>query len=111
MKIHFVLTAFSPAMFGTAATTHLKIIPIEEARELVDEHTKIMATRVTHERLAKGQFPKAGGDTTRYAQMTPGCNAIHLHYRGPMIPDSGELPVGGMVTCYLIETEEYQTPS
>jgi hypothetical protein len=31
-----------------------------------------------------------------------------MHYRGPQVPDSGEVPLGGMVTFYLIETEEYQ---
>ena len=110
MKIHYVLTAFSPAMIGTAATVHIKIIPIEEARKLVDSDTRILASRTTHERLAKSQFPGAGGELTRFAQLSPGTNAIHLHYRGPMIPDDGTLPIGGMVTCYLMEAEEYLTP-
>jgi hypothetical protein len=30
-----------------------------------------------------------------------------MHYRGPQVPDS-EVPLGGMVTFYLIETEDYQ---
>lgn len=40
--------------------------------------------------------------------LKAGSSAIHLHYRGPQVPESGEMPVGGMVTCYLVEVEEYQ---
>lgn len=110
MKINYILTAFSPAMFGEAATAHVKLISIEEARALVSSDTRIMATRVTHERLARNQFPNAGDEVTRYANLKPGTNAIHLQYRGPMIPDDGSLPVGGVVSAYLIEVEEYVLP-
>lgn len=110
MKINYILTAFSPAMFGEAATTHIKLISIEDARKLVTSDTRIMATRVTHERLARNQFPTAGDEVTRYANLKPGINAIHLHYRGPMIPDDGQIPIGGMVSAYLIEVEDYVAP-
>lgn len=106
-KIDYVLTTFSPAMFGEGATVHIRPISLEEARKLTDEHTKISATRVSHERLARKQFPDVSDETARYAQLRAGTNAIHLHYRGPQVPDSGEMPVGSMVTLYLVETEEY----
>lgn len=108
MKINFILTAFSPAMFGEKATVHVRAISLDQAREYVDGSTKIMATRVTHDRLAKVLFPKADPDATRYANLRPGTAAIHLLYRGPPIPDSGEVPLTGSVTPYLIEVEEYQ---
>jgi len=95
-------------MFGEKATAHIRIVTAEEAASLVDENTRIVATRVSHERLARTQFPGASEETARYAMLKPGTNAIHLHYRGPQVPESGEMPIGGMVTHYLIETEEYQ---
>mgnify|MGYP007051662571 CR=1 FL=1 len=97
-------------MFGEKATVHLKIISNEEAQELVDEHTRIMATRVTHERLARNQFSRVSRETVRHVQMEPGVTAIHMHYRGPPIPDNGKMPFGGLITCYLIEVGEYQEP-
>lgn len=51
MKISHVLTTFSPAMFGATATCHIKIIDAATAQKLVDEGTRIVATRVSHERL------------------------------------------------------------
>lgn len=108
MTINYILTAFSPAMFGERATAHIKAITMEEARALVDRSTKIMATRVTHERLARTQFPAADPDPARYASLRPGTTALHLLYRGPPIPDSGEVPPTGALTPYLIEVEEYQ---
>jgi hypothetical protein len=108
MKINYVLTTFSPAMFGTGATVHIRPIDLAEAQSLVDEDTKISATRVSHDRLARLNFPGAAEETTRYAQLKPGANAVHIHYRGPQVPDSGEIPVGGMVTFYLIEADEYE---
>lgn len=67
-------------------------------------------SQFTHERLARNQFPTAGDEVTRYANLKPGTNAIHLHYRGPMIPDDGQIPIGGMVSAYLIEVEDYVAP-
>lgn len=110
MKINYILTAFSPAMFGEAASAHIKLISIEEARQLISDETRIMATRTTHERLARNQFPSAHDEVTRYANLKPGVNAIHLHYRGPLIPDDGSIPMGGQVSAYLIEVDEYVAP-
>ncbi|WP_380874275.1 hypothetical protein ACFB49_46850 [Sphingomonas sp. DBB INV C78] len=109
-QVDYVLTTFSPAMFGEGATAHIKIIEAEEARSLVDTDTKIVATRVSHDRLAHAQLPGASEETARYAMLKPGVCAIHLHYRGPQVGDDGKLPVGSMVTFYLIEVEEYQVP-
>jgi hypothetical protein len=78
-KINYVLTTFSPAMFGEAATSHICIISKEEAEGLVSDATKIVAIRPSHERLAKTHFPYASGETSRYAMLKPGVNAIHLH--------------------------------
>ena len=108
MKIDYVLTTFSPAMFGEKATVHIRIISPEEAQSVVTDSTRIVATRTGHERLARNQFPGASSETARYAMLKPSVNAIHLHYRGPQVPESGEMPMGGMVTFYLIEAEEYQ---
>lgn len=107
IKINFILTAFSPVMFGARGTCHIQLMTVEEARRLVDADTKIMASRVTHERLARNQFPGVSPDVVRFAELKPGVNALHLHYRGPMIGDDGLLPPGGFVQCYLIEAEEY----
>lgn len=108
MNINYILTTFSPAMFGEKATTHIRIISPEEATSLVDGSTRIVATRTSHERLARSQFPAASEDTARYAMLKPDTCAIHLHYRGPQVPDDGSMPMGGMVTFYLIETTEYE---
>lgn len=108
MKITFILTTFSPALFGTKATCHIKLIDAATARSLVDEDTRIVATRISHERLARTLFPDAARETSRYANLKPDTNAILLHYRGPQVPDSGEMPLDAVVTYYLIETEQYQ---
>lgn len=108
MHADYVLTTFSPAMFGEAATAHIKIVPREEAQSLVDERTCLIATRPTHERLARNQLVGASGTTGRFAMLKPGICAVHLHYRGPAIGDDGELPVGGMCTFFLIEVEDYE---
>lgn len=106
--VDYILTTFSPAMFGTGATVHIKPITLDDARKLVDAETKISATRVSHERLARLQFPGVHEETARYAQLKPGTTAIHLHYRGPQVPDSGEMPIGASVNFYLVETDEYE---
>jgi hypothetical protein len=109
MPADYVLTTFTPAMFGEGATAHIRIVPREEALKLVDQHTRVAATRVSHERLAKAQFPGVAEETARFAMLKPGVTAIHILYRGPQVPDDGTLPVGGTVMFYLIEVEEYQT--
>lgn len=110
MNAHYVLTTFSPAMFGEGATAHIKIIDHAKAQSMVDQHTKIVATRVSHDRLARTQLTGAAEETARYAMLKGGICAIHLHYRGPQVGDDGRLPAGGMVTYYLIEVDEYQEP-
>jgi hypothetical protein len=95
-------------MFGEGATAHIKIVSQEEAQSRVNEHTKVVATRVSHDRLARTQLNGPADETARYAQLKPGVTAIHLHYRGPQIADDGRMPLGGMCTFYLIEVEEYQ---
>lgn len=107
MKADYVLTTFSPAMFGEKATTHVRAISKEVADKMVTPHTKLVATRPTHDRLARNQFSALDEQTARYAQLRPGTVAIHLQYRGPNIDDDGVIPFGGMVTFTLIETEEY----
>lgn len=107
-QVDYILTTFSPAMFGEGATAHIRAIDKAEADRLIGSDTRISATRVSHERLARSQFPGAAEETARYALLKPGTCAIHLHYRGPQVPDTGEMPFGGMVTLYLIEVDEYQ---
>lgn len=108
MKIDYILTTFSPAMFGEGATAHIRIVDPVEAQSLVGPATKVVATRVSHDRLAKSQFPGASEETARYAMLKTGTSALHLHYRGPQVGEEGKLPIGGMVTLYLIEVEDYQ---
>lgn len=108
MKANYVLTTFSPAMFGEKATMHISIIPPEKAKSLIADTTKIVATRVGHDRLARTQLPGADLETSRYASLKPDIVAVHLHYRGPPIGDDGELPLSGQCTFYLIEVEEFQ---
>jgi len=108
MKADYILTTFSPAMFGEGATAHIKVVELAEAQALVHEHTRIVATRVPHDRLARTQFPGAASETARYANLRPGVVAVHMHYRGPNVGEDGRLPVGGMITPYLLEVEEYQ---
>lgn len=103
----YVLTTFSPAMFGEKATCHIKIISQDDARELISSKTKVVATRVTHDRLARQQLPGADPETARYANLKAGVRAISMHYRGPHINDNGDLPLGGQCTFYLIDAEDY----
>ena len=108
MPADYVLTTFSPAMFGEGATAHIKIVDAAQAQSLVDRNTKIVATRVSHDRLARTQLSGAADETARYAMLKGGITAIHLHYRGPQVGDDGRLPAGAMITYYLIEVDEYQ---
>ncbi|HEX8580347.1 MAG TPA: hypothetical protein VF655_12240 [Allosphingosinicella sp.] len=110
MQIDYILTTFSPAMFGEKATAYVRVIHHDEAMTLVNESSRVVATRVSHEKLARHQFPQVSSDTQRYVVLQPGKVAIHLHYRGPQVSESGELPNGGAVSLYLIEVEEYDEP-
>ena len=78
-----VLTAFSPAMFGEGATAHIKIVDAATAQSLIGKNTKFVATRVSHDRLARTQLLGAEDETARYAILKGGVAALHLHYRGP----------------------------
>ena len=108
MSVDYVLTTFSPAMFGEGATAHIKIVDAAQAQSLIDENTKIVATRVSHDRLARTQLVGAAEETARYATLKGGVTALHLHYRGPQVGEDGRMPTGGMVTYYLVEVDEYQ---
>ena len=95
-------------MFGEGATAHIKIVDAAEAQSMIDKNTKIVATRVSHDRLARTQLLGAADETARYAMLKGGVTALHLHYRGPQVGDDGRLPAGAMITYYLIEVDEYQ---
>lgn len=83
MPVDYVLTTFTPAMFGEGATAHIKIVEAAETQSLVDRNTRIVATRVSHDRLARNQLKGMAQDTARYATLKGGVTAIHIHYRGP----------------------------
>lgn len=105
---NYILTTFAPAMFGEKATAHLKLIPHAEAVGWVNEDTKVVSTRVSHEALAKSLFPMAAPTVQRYVDLSADKVAILISYRGPPVPDSGQVPATGAVTYYLIEVEAYQ---
>jgi hypothetical protein len=71
-NVDYVLTTFSPAMFGEKASAHIRIVPNEEARALIGKETRVVATRTSHERLAKSQFTGISEETARYAMLKPG---------------------------------------
>lgn len=106
--VDYVLTSFSPSMLGEGATVHFRVIAADEAQGRVGARTRVVASRIGHARLARREFPGASQEAARYADLKPGLSAIHILYRGPPVPDAGELPAGGFVTLYLIEVEEYQ---
>lgn len=108
MKINFILTSFSPGMVGEKGTMHIRAIQMHEAQALVDEDTKILATRIPHERLARGLFPKVSSELARFVSLREGVNALFLQYKGPQLGEDGKIPFGAVVTPYLIEVEEYQ---
>jgi len=105
MRISYILTTFSPAMFGDKASIHLKTISVDEAKQIIDDKTEIVATRASHENLAKNIFGITR--TARFADMRPEKEAILIHYRGPAVSDDGLTPATGVVTLYLIESENY----
>lgn len=103
--VDYVLTTFSPTMFGVKASIHMKIVTKTEAQKLVNEGTAIVSTRISHENMANNLFPCE--NKSRFADMRPGRSAILLHYRGPPVDDDGAIPDGGEVTYYLVESEDY----
>lgn len=106
LPVTFVLTAFSITMFGSKASIHMEEVSLETAKCLLGPATQIVATRPSHENMAKQLF----GDmrVTRFADMTEGTTALVLHYRGAPIDDTGTVPEGGVVTVYLVEADSYQ---
>ena len=95
-------------MFGEAASAHISFVSSEAASDLVDNNTKIVANRVSRERLARAMLPGASAKISRYATRRRGVNAIQLHFRGLRVPGDGQMPTGGMVTYYLTEADECQ---
>lgn len=108
MKINFILTNFSPAMVGEKASLHIRALQVHEAQALVDGNTKILATRIPHERLARGMFPNADPELARFVSLKDGVNALFLQYKGPQLGEDGKIPFGATVIPYLIEVENYQ---
>lgn len=106
LPVDYVLTTYSVTMFGPKASIHQQEVTIETAKCLLGVGTQIVATRASHENMAKHLF----GDlkTTRFADMAPDKSAIVIHYRGAPIDDTGVVPDGSTVTLYLVESEEYQ---
>jgi len=103
--VNYVLTTYSATMFGTAASIHQKEVTLDEAKALIGPSTTLIATRKSHENMAKRVF----GDLAveRFADMHPEKSAILLHYRGVPLSDEGTVPADATVTLYLIESEEY----
>ena len=108
MAIDYVLTSFSPAMFGEGATANIKIVEAAEAHPLVDRNTKIVATRVSHDRLARNQLTCVVEKTARYATLKGGVTAAQVLYRGQQVGEDGRMPTGGMATYYLVEVDEHR---
>ena len=102
---HYILTTTSLTMFGEKSTAHIKIVSEREALERIGPETQIVATRESHENMAKGLF----GDrrVVRQADLGPERSAICLIYRGPPVPDNGTVPKGAKIVYYLVEVEEY----
>lgn len=110
MPADFLLTTFSPSMFGEKATVHIRLVDTDEAKSLVGPNTVAVASRVSHEQLVKRQLDAATTRTQRFVTMMPGQSGVAIHYRGPAVPDDGTLPAGGAVNFYHIEVEDYQEP-
>jgi hypothetical protein len=108
VKANYLLTAFSPLMFGERATVHIRVIDHEKAAELVDGRTRLLATRPDHQLLAEQQFGHHNMEVVRYSNLKSGMVAVHMHYRGPTVDNNTTLPFNSTVTYSLIEIEEYQ---
>jgi len=108
MSATYILTTFSPTMFGEKASIYMRQVSKDEAKSKISDETRIIATRESHENMARNLF--GDRDTARYADMGPDKSAILIHYRGPPVGDDGHTPKGGTLTFYLIETEPYEEP-
>lgn len=107
MPVNYILTTFSPTMFGESASIFMRTVPKKEAKELIGSETQIVATRESHENLAKNLFGPYR--VIRSADLSPDRSAILIHYRGPPVQDDGHTPKGAVLTYYLIEVEEYHS--
>lgn len=105
-RVDYILTTFSPTMFGESASIYLKTIDKDDAKGRIGVDTQIVATRESHENMARNLF----GDhrTVRHADLAPGRSAVIIHYRGPPVGDDGHTPKGATLTYYLVEVEEYE---
>ena len=106
LPVEYILTTFSVSMFGPKASIHLQELTLEAAKCLLGMNTKIVATRNTHEALAKRTFGEAI-EVVRFADMTPDHSAIVMHYRGAALKDDEAVPEGSTITYYLVESEDF----
>ena len=93
-------------MFGESAGIFMRIITKAEAKKLIDDETQIVATRESHENMAKHLF--GSRRVVRTADLSPGRSAVLIHYRGPPVGDDGHTAKNAVITYYLIEVEEYE---
>jgi hypothetical protein len=105
MKANYILTTFSPTMFGNAISLYMKTITEDEAKSHVDDSTQIVASRESHSNMAARLFGQR--NSIRHADLGPDRSAILIHYRGKPVCDSGIIPPDAVITYYLLETEEY----
>ncbi len=102
----YILTTTSFTMFGERATAHIKQVTKTEAEACVTPETTIIASRESHENMARNLFGYLGVE--RYADLSAdGAVAVVIIYRGPPVPDTGDIPAGANITYYLVEVEEY----
>lgn len=64
MRVTYILTRFSPAMFGEGATAHIKFIDARTPMSLIDRNSQIVTTRVSDDQLARNQLPGTADETT-----------------------------------------------
>ena len=106
--VDYILTTFSPTMFGSAASVYIREVEADVAKKAMNGETPVVANRDSHRNMAANLF--GNRPNVRYADMQPGKSAIIIHYRGPAVPDDGTIPDEGSVSFYHIESEEYLDP-
>lgn len=105
-NVDYILTTFSPTMFGGRASIHIETLDKDNAAAFVGEDTAIVATRASHENMAKNLFGDAQ-PVTRFADCRPGRSALVIHYRGSQVPDDGTIPADGVVTIFRVDVEDF----
>ena len=105
-KADYILTTFSPTMFGGRASVHLETLDTDSAASFVGPDTAIVATRPSHENMAKNLFG-AGQPVTRFADCRPGRTALVIHYRGSQVPEDGTIPADGNITVFRVDVEDF----